>query len=77
MLELLLNDWTVINVDESWINETNYTRMMWSPPYAPNTVTSKTVTPRLALIAALDTNGKVYYSMTQTNTDSDTMMLFM
>jgi len=63
MLELLLNDWNVINIDESWLNETNYTRMMWSPPYAPNTVTSKSITPRLALIAALDTNGKVYYSL--------------
>jgi len=77
ILELLHDDWRVINIDESWINETNYTRMMWSPTSAPNTMISKAVAPRLALIAALDTDGKVYYSLTQANTDSDVMMLFM
>jgi len=67
----------VINIDESWINETNFTRMMWRPPGAPGTMISRAVTPRLALIAALDTDGNVYYSLSQSNTDTDMMMLFM
>ena len=74
---MLDSDQRIINVDESWLNETNYTRMMWCPPSTPATMTSKSVAPRIALIAALDNDGKVYYSLTQTNTDSDVMMLFM
>ena len=38
---------------------------------------ARAVTPRLALIAGLDTEGNVYYSLSQTNTDTDMMMLFM
>ena len=74
---MLDTDQRIINIDESWLNETNYTRMMWCPPSSPATMTSKSVAPRIALIAALDNNGKVYFSLTQTNTDSDVMMLFM
>ena len=77
MLDLLKTDQVIINIDESWLNETNYTRMMWCPPSGQGTITSKQVTPRIALIAALDTNGRVYYSMSQANTDTDVLMLFM
>ena len=34
------------------------------------------MSPRLALIAALDTDGNVYFSLTHSNTDSDVMRLF-
>jgi len=63
MLDILETDQRIINIDESWLNETNYTRMMWCPPSTPATMTSKSVAPRIALIAALDTDGKVYYSL--------------
>jgi len=77
MLELLHSGRRVINVDESWIHATNYTRMMWRPPSAPGTMISKSVAPRLALLCALDTKGQIYYSLSQSNTDSDMMMLYM
>jgi len=38
---------------------------------------SKSVAPRLALLCALDTKGQIYYSLSQSNTDSDMMMLYM
>ena len=77
MLELLINNKRVINVDESWINETNFTRMMWCPTTSTSTIKLSAVTPRLALIAALDTDGQVYFALTHSNTDSDVLMLFM
>ena len=64
MLDMLDTDQRIINIDESWLNETNYTRMMWCPPSTPATMTSKSVAPRIALIAALDNDGKVYFSLT-------------
>ena len=35
------------------------------------------MSPRLTLIAALDTDGRVYFTLTHANTDSDVMLVFM
>ena len=77
MLELLSLKKRIINVDESWVPESNYNRSMWYPKYTPCTITDKFMSPRLALIAALDTDGNVYFSLTHANTDSDVMILFL
>ena len=77
MLEILYLKKRVINVDESWIPETNYNKSMWYPKNAPCTIIDKFMNPRLALIAALDTDGNVYFSLTHANTDSDVMQLFL
>ena len=44
---------------------------MWCPKYTPYTITDKFMSPRLALIAALETDGNVYFSLTHANTDND------
>jgi hypothetical protein len=67
----------VINIDESWINQTQYNRRVWAPTDSPATATLKMITPRLSLIAALDTSGKVWFSLLHANTDSDIMVLFL
>ena len=33
--------------------------------------------PRISLILALDTESKIYYALTQANTDADVMTLFL
>ena len=33
--------------------------------------------PRLTLIAALDTEGRLYFALTHANTDSDVLLVFM
>ena len=57
MLELLEKGWRILNVDESFINESSYHRKMWCSTKAPCTINEKQVIPRLALIAGLDTDG--------------------
>ena len=47
------------------------------PTNAPCTISDIAVTPRLALIAALDTDGRVYFSLNHSNTDQDVIMLFL
>ena len=69
MLGLMAKGKRIVNVDESWINEANYPRRLWCPGKSTATVTMKTVTPRLSLIAALDTDGRAWFSLTQANTD--------
>ena len=64
MFKLLEKGKRIINVDESWINETNFTRKMWVPSNSTASITSQIVAPRLALIAALDTEGHVYFALT-------------
>ena len=54
----------VINLDQSWLNGTRFTRRVWVPAGAPATVTDKQVAPRLSLIAALDTEGRLWFSLT-------------
>ena len=42
----------------------------------PATVTEKTISTRIALLLALDTDGDVYFALTHANTDSSIMKLF-
>ena len=42
-----------------------------------NSLPSKKLSPRITLIVALDTEGKIYCSLLQANSDEDTMRLFL
>ncbi len=77
MFSLLSDGKRVLNLDESWVSETEYSRRMWCSSTSPSTVTERTVSPRLALIAALDTDGRVYFALTHADTDSDVIRLFL
>ena len=77
MINLLDKNKRIINIDESWISETEYSRRMWCPDKAPCTVTEKSVGTRLALITALDTEGRIYFAVTHANTGSDVILSFL
>ena len=57
MIDLLTQGKRIICVDESWISETEYSRRMWCPKTANGTITQKAVSPRLALLASIDSDG--------------------
>ena len=69
LLSLLASGKRVIQVDETWLNETNFTRRTWSRQGSANTVPIRAISPSLSLIAALDTDGKVYFSLSHASTD--------
>ena len=77
MIKLLQCGYRILNIDESWLNQTNFTRQIWCPPQTPATVTQRPISQRISLIAAIDTDGKVYYSLTQSNTDQNVMLVFL
>ena len=77
MLDVLDKKKRVISLDETWINETNFTRRAWFPRDSPGTLPLQPVTPSLSMIAALDTDGRVYFSLSHAKTDQDTFMLFL
>ena len=64
MLDLLSKGDRVLNVDESWLNQTSFQRKLWAPKGRPASVNKQAVAPRISLIAALDTDGRVYFSLT-------------
>ena len=76
-LDLDLKAKTIINVDETWLNGTRFLRRVWTPTDAPATFNDNQVAPRISVIAALDTAGRVYCALTQATTDSDVMCTFL
>ena len=64
MLPLLESGRRIINLDESWLNQTRFIRRIWVPADAAGTFTDKQVSPRISLIAALDTDGKIWCALT-------------
>lgn len=77
MLSLLESGRRIINVDQSWLNQTRFLRNTWLPPYAPGTFRDKQVAPRISVILALDTDGKIWCALTHANTDADVMIMFL
>ena len=64
MLPLLESRRRIINVDESWMNNTRFINKMWVPSGAAATITEKQVQPRISLLVAIDTDGRIYFTLT-------------
>jgi hypothetical protein len=77
MMHLLSLEKRVINIDESWINETSFTRKTWSKRDGRGNTQLNSVSPRLSMIAAIDTDGRVWFTLSHANTDSNMMALFL
>jgi hypothetical protein len=77
MIELLKSGKRIINIDESWVNQTHFHRRQWAPTDSPATATVKEVNPRLSLIAALDTDGRVAFALLHANTEVNTFLMFL
>ena len=77
MLPLLESKTRIINIDETWLNESSFVRKAWAPRNGLGNVKLNTVTPRLSMIAALDTDGRVWFSLSHSNTDSNVIMTFL
>ena len=77
ILPLLESGKRIINVDESWLSQTRFLRRTWVPSDSPSTFRAKQVAPRISLLLALDTEGRIWSALTQVNTDADVMTLFL
>ena len=76
MLTIMETGRRVIDIDETWLNHTRFLRRIWVPTDAAGTVSDKQVIPRISLLTAIDTEGRVWCALTQANTDADVMTLF-
>ena len=77
MLELHKLNQRIINIDETWLNETSHIRRTWALKNGSTNVPQSSVSPRLSMITALDTDGRVWFTLYHANTDSNIMSLFL
>ena len=75
ILPLLESGKRIINVDESWLSQTRFLRRTWVPSDSTSTFREKQVAPRISLLLALDTEGRIWSALTQVNTVADVMTL--
>ena len=76
-LQVLKDGYRIINVDETWLNHLEFSRFKWCRKGEVNSLPVRGINPRISMIAGLATDGKVYCSLTQVNTDSDVTMQFL
>lgn len=77
MLHQLSEGKRVINIDQSWLNETQFVRRCWRKRGEPNTMSQWAMNPRISVLMAIDTAGELYWALTQVNTDTKIFCLFM
>ena len=75
-LKIDLSKKIILNVDETWLGMSDFRRRKWARPNTTNSIAQLQVVPRISMIAALDTNGQVFYSLIQANNNSEVMEVF-
>ena len=63
-------------MDETWLNQGDMRHRKWRKKGQTNSVNDKQIIPRISVIAAIDTEGEAYMSMSIVNTDEDSFRLF-
>ena len=64
MFSLLDEGKRIINIDETWLPHLDFRNKKWRQRGETNTVSTKALSERVNMIAALDTDGRVYLSLT-------------
>ena len=77
MLAVLEQGKHVVNVDESWLPETDFRRRRWATKGGHNSMAEKTMGHRVNMIVAVSSKGHVWLSLTQCNTDENVMQMFL
>ena len=76
LIDLLMQGKTILNVDETWLGMTDFRRRKWRAPGSTNSVAKLEMRPRITMIMGIDSNGSVYLSLLQSNSNSQVMDIF-
>ena len=76
MLALTQKKTVFLNIDETWLDTSDYRRMKWRPKYSTNSIPIVQLNPRISMIVAMDTLGSVYLSLTQANTTTQVIEIY-
>ena len=77
MIKVYQNYKRVVNIDETWINQSDFRHKCWRTKGSTQSMPKSKVQPRISLIAGIDNFGEVYLCFTQANTNNKVMNLFL
>ncbi len=77
MIQIFEQDEEIINVDETWISQTDFRRRKWRISGTTNSLPNPIVNPRLSLIVAISNKGLLFFSISQGNTNKESFKIFM
>ena len=63
LVNLLNQGKRIINIDESWLNQTDFRRMKWRERGTTNSVAKVQMAPRISIIIGIETTGALYLSL--------------
>ena len=66
----------ILNMDETWICQSDFRRRKWQMPNTTNSVPQLMTADRLSMVVALDSNGSVYLSLFQSNSNGKVMDIY-
>ena len=67
----------ILNLDESWLNTTQFTARHWTSPTRPRLVVDRRLNYRVTLVLAIDSLGNLFYAMADVNSSNDLMLIFL
>lgn len=75
MIELMAKETRILNIDESSYDKWEYNYLSWCKKGQRNTQKQVRIVPAVSLIAVTDSNGNIYSSLHQSNSNENTTML--
>ena len=73
MLQIYSQGRHVVNIDETWVPETDFRRRCWNARGGANSMAEQSMGHRVNMIAAVSSEGHVWLALTQCNTDERVM----
>ena len=77
MLQVYSQGKHVVNIDETWIPESDFRRRRWVAKGGDNSMAEGKMSHRINMIVAVSSEGHVWLSLTQCNTDENVMQMFL
>ena len=77
MIEVLTSGKRILNLDQTWLGMMDFRRMKWRVKGSTNSVPQLMMLPRISMFLVLSTEGQVYLSLFQANSNSSVTALFL
>ena len=76
LIELMSDGKRILNVDQTWLGMSDFRRMKWRAKGTTNSIPQLPMLPRISMFVGLDTEGQVYLSLFQANSNTKITELF-
>ena len=76
LINLMFDGKRILNIDQTWLGMSDFRRMKWRAKGTTNSVPQLALLPRISMFLGLDTDGQVYLSLFQANSNTKITELF-